>query len=132
MTDELNTFKSLFEIKPHSKELEDKIKEHNAECLFQDLTFQCDTYSLHLAQQESNKKKFPELRDSYSPTLDIHDVSKRAHYFKNALTKLKKLEKQDITMGQLKEKDPTLYYRSCFELYTAVHHEKKPFTFLKF
>lgn len=136
MTDELTTFKTLFDIKPHSKKLEDKIKDYNADQFFHNLIFQCDSYSIYITQQESNKKTFPELKEKYSPTLDIHDVSKRAHYFRNALTRLKRLEerleKKDITMHQLKEDDPVLYYRSCFELYTAIHNEKKPFEFLKF
>ncbi len=135
MTRELLAFKNAFEAKPHYAELEERVKDHDAEHLFKDLAFQCDTYSLYLAQQDTNKKMFPELKCCWSPTLDIHDVSKKSHYFRIALRELERLDKLDspqITMEQLKELHPVLYYRACFELYTAIHHEKKPFTFLRF
>ena len=129
---EIKAFKQVFEAKPSSEDLEERLKDRNAQHLFQDLKLQCDMYSLNLAQEEANRKKFPELKGTYSPTLDVHDVSKKAHYFRNALIRLARLENDDITMGELKHADPALYYRACFELYTAVHNEKKPFKFLKF
>lgn len=138
MTRELLAFKSAFEAKPRFAELEERIKDHDAEHLFKDLVFQCDTYSLHLAQQDANKKRFPELKGYWSPTLDVHDVSKKSHYFRIALKELRELKKLDkldslqITMEHLKELHPVLYYRACFELYTAIHDEKKPFKFLRF
>lgn len=132
MTRELLAFKRTFESKPHSVQLEERIKDYDAEHFFKDLAFQCDMYSVQLSQQEANRKMFPELKGCWSPTLDVHDVSKKSHYFRIALIELRKLDNPNMTMEQLKEDYPALYYRACFELYTAVHHEKKPFKFLRF
>lgn len=132
MADETYTFKTCFERRSGSDILEDRIRGRDAGQLMRDLAFQCETYSLDLAQQESNRRSFPGLGISYSDRLDVHDVSKKSLYFRKALSRLERLGRDSITMAELREADPPLYYRFCYELHTAINNDKKPFRFLKF